>query len=100
MDNKYRGSFIAISFGVLITVIIAVVNHGGIAAMKTGKFWGEIAYVLLLAGILTGILYVFMSYRKKEQAKKEAKEASQGNRAVKRSKGKGKVGKRKGKSRK
>ena len=89
MNKQYRSGFIAITFGVVVTIIIAVINHGGVAAMKTGKFWGEIAYVLLLAGILTGILYAFMDYRKKEAKKKKAKESKQGNRAVKRSRNSG-----------
>lgn len=88
MNKKIRDSLIAVGFGLAVTIAMAIKNHGSVSAIKTGRFWGEISYALLLAIILTAILYIFMGKNKaKSQNKKPGGPA---NPMVKRPKGKNK----------
>ena len=99
MDKKFRDSFIAIAFGVLITMGLAAKNHGGLSAVAGLDFWKDIGYSMLLAVAVTLILYIYVARKKSLEEKNKANRASRradfgGSEMMKRPKGK-KAGKKK-----
>ncbi len=103
MEKRFRDSLIAIGFGVILTMGLALKNNGGIEALKTGVFWKEMGFTLLLATLLTLIVYIFMARKKSlnqdNKGGKNSKNSSTGDRMVKRPKSK-KSGNKKNKGKK
>ena len=103
MEKRFRDSLIAIGFGVVLTMGLALKNNGGIEALKTSIFWKEMGFTLLLAILITIILYIFVarkkSLNKASKAGKNGKKMGTGDRMVKRPKSK-KSGNKKNKGKK